>query len=156
MLADWADGPDLHTADLRRGDLRGDLDCLVEVACLDQIEAGELLLRLGKRTVGNREAAVTNAHRGRGGHRLQRFGGDALPARAQLGIARQALQVVHLPDLLLLTVHQTQVFHRRNPRHSVSMLGTDLSAGAITAPERPWTRARRRGRAPGPSDRPRT
>src|SRR5438094_4153213 len=72
-LADRADRPHLDRADLRRRNPGGDLDRLVQVARLDHIEAGEALLRLGKRPIGYRDLAVTHAHRGRGGNRLQRL-----------------------------------------------------------------------------------
>jgi hypothetical protein len=107
LLADRADGSDLHATHFGRRDLRGDLDGLVEVTRLDQIEACELLFRLGERAVGHGQASVAHAHRGCRGDRLQRLRGDALSARSQVGVARETPAVVHLAYLLLLAVHQT-------------------------------------------------
>lgn len=83
-----ADGPHLHAAHRRRRNLRGDLDGLVEVARLDELEPGELLLGLGKGTVGHRHPSVAHAHRGGGGDRLQGLRGDALAARAICSVVR--------------------------------------------------------------------
>src|SRR5215469_6256272 len=122
LLPDRADGPDFHAAYLRGRGLRGDLNGLVEVARLDQIETGELLLRLGERAVRDGQAAVAHPHRRRGGNRLQSLRGDAMPARTQVTVVCQALAIVHLTYLLLLAVYQTQVFHRRTFAATVCML----------------------------------
>src|SRR5258706_13676983 len=110
-LADRPDRPHFHRADLRRRDARGDLDRLVQVARLDHVEAREALLRLGEGPVGDRELAVAHAHRGRGGNRLQRLGGDAMAAAADFVVEGDAGAVVHRLRRLLLPVDETQIFH---------------------------------------------
>src|ERR1041384_5444079 len=109
---DRADGPHLDRSNRRRRDLRGDLDRLVEIPRFDHVEAGEELLGLGERAVGDRDLAVAHAHRGRGGDRLQRLGGDAVAALADRLVEGDAVTVVHRLDLLLLAVDETEVFHR--------------------------------------------
>src|SRR3974377_2458485 len=94
-LADRTYRADLDAADLRRRNLRGELDGLVEVARLDQIEPGELLLRLGERSVGHGQASIAATDGGRRRDGLEGFRGDALPARAQLRIEREAVPVIH-------------------------------------------------------------
>src|SRR5712664_76291 len=47
-FADWADGADLDAADACRRDLGGELDCFVQVARFDEVEAGEVFLGLGE------------------------------------------------------------------------------------------------------------
>src|SRR5438045_7513905 len=80
--AQLADGAHFDRALARRGDLRRDLDRLVEIGGVDEIEAGELLLRLGKRSVGDRQCAVADAN-GRGRlDRLERPGGAQLAVQA--------------------------------------------------------------------------
>src|SRR5688572_5410043 len=110
-FADRPHRPHLDTAHRRRGNLRGELDGLVQVARLDEIEPGETFLGLGKRPVGHRQLAVPYAHGGGGGDRLQRLGGDAVAARADPGVELHAMAVVHRLDSLLLAVDQAEVLH---------------------------------------------
>src|SRR5688572_4492520 len=110
-LADRADGAHLDAADGGRRDLRGDLDRFVEVARLDHVAAGQAFLGLGERPVGDRQPAVAHAHGGGGGHRLQRFGGDAVAAGADALVERDAVAVVHRLDGALLPVNQAEVLH---------------------------------------------
>src|SRR4029079_13263239 len=49
------------------GDLRRDLDRLVEVGAVDGVEPADLLLRLGEGTVGGEDFAVTHLDGGRVG-----------------------------------------------------------------------------------------
>ena len=58
------------------GMLRRDLQRLVVTGGVNQVEAGELLLRLRKRPVGDRDAAVADANGLRGLNGKQRFGGE--------------------------------------------------------------------------------
>src|SRR5581483_8517904 len=60
--------PHLDGAVLRARAARRDLERLVECLDLDQIEAAELLLRLGERAVGDQRLAVADTH-GRGRRR---------------------------------------------------------------------------------------
>src|SRR5690349_13158462 len=61
-----ANRPHFDAAELCRRNSRCELDGLVEIACLDEIEARELLLGFGEWPVGDRELAVAHAHGGRG------------------------------------------------------------------------------------------
>src|SRR5215213_9519495 len=54
--------PDLDCAARGTGDLRRPLDGLVKVRGLDHVEAAELFLRLGERTVGDERLPVSHAH----------------------------------------------------------------------------------------------
>src|SRR4029450_1488794 len=74
-----------HLADVARaggraGDLRGELDGLVQVLAVDQVVAAERLLGPGERPVGGERAAVLDPHGGGGGGRLQRLAGLEQPA----------------------------------------------------------------------------
>src|SRR2546423_6028512 len=51
----------LHAPGARPGKLRGDADGLVDVVCLDEIEAGEDLLGLGERSVHDGELVLAAA-----------------------------------------------------------------------------------------------
>src|SRR2546421_472086 len=66
---DVKDGTDLDRPVLGPGDLRGPLDGLVQVLAGEDVEAAELLLRLGEGPVGRGNLAVTHPHgrRRRGG-----------------------------------------------------------------------------------------
>src|SRR4051812_42779247 len=79
-LADGTDRANLNAADSGRRNTRGDLDRLVEIARLDHVEASEKFLRLGEGAVGHRYLAVAHSNRRRGGDRLQRLRGNAMPA----------------------------------------------------------------------------
>ena len=59
-------GPDLDGPKTQWWDARGELQGLVQIACLEQDEAGELLFGLRKRSIGHRDLAVPDAQR-RGG-----------------------------------------------------------------------------------------
>src|SRR5689334_16771048 len=65
--------PYLDAADARGRDPGGEVDRLVQVAGVDQVEARELLLGLGERTVGERQPAVADAHGGGGLDGLERL-----------------------------------------------------------------------------------
>ena len=69
------DRPDLDRAVLGAGDLRRELDRLVEVLGLDEVEAAEGFLRLGERAVGRDRLAVPDPD-----GRRARVGWSASPA----------------------------------------------------------------------------
>src|SRR5687768_6169717 len=119
VFADRPDRAHLDAADRGRRDAGGDLDGLVQVARLDQVEAGEAFLGLGEGPVGDRDLAVSHPHGGSGGHRLQGFRGQALAARAHRDVELHAVAVVHRLDGALFAVHQAQVLHGRSPRSRV-------------------------------------
>ena len=68
------DRPHFDRPEPRAGDLRRDLDRLVEILAVDDVVAADLLLGLGERTVGGEHLAVAHPH-GR------RVGGRAAGAR---------------------------------------------------------------------------
>ena len=84
------------------GIFEADLDRVVQVSRLDQVEAGQLLLGLGERTVGDRHPAVPHPHGRRGLDRLERLGGDQQPALPESVTAGDTLAVGHGAQLLLL------------------------------------------------------
>src|SRR5262249_23679439 len=61
-LLDW---PDFDTPQSRGRDFRRHLDCVVQIARIDQVKATQLLLRLSEGTVGSRHLAVADPY-GRG------------------------------------------------------------------------------------------
>src|SRR5207245_787220 len=99
-----------------------DTDSLVEVPGVDQVVAAELLARFRKRTVGHKPLAVTHPNAGRRRGRLQRRGGQTMPAGAEFVHELRGLSVTLLPFGLvqgvLVLVNQQHVFH---PRTSISM-----------------------------------
>jgi hypothetical protein len=84
---------------------------LIEIFGLDHVEAGELLLRFGERAIGDRELAVSHAHRRRGVHRLERFGCDAMSARAYRRVVSDAILVGQLVQPLFVQIYKAEVFH---------------------------------------------
>src|SRR3989442_15640728 len=58
LLIEFPDRAHLDTSYARRWKLRGHLDGLVEVSGVDEKKSANLLLRLGKGTVGHRHLAV--------------------------------------------------------------------------------------------------
>src|SRR4029453_9451285 len=72
---DLHDRPDLDRPAPDVRDAGRDLDSLVQVLCLDHVEAAELLLGLGERPVGGQRLAVAHPHGGSRGGRLQRLAG---------------------------------------------------------------------------------
>ena len=66
---------------------------LVQIARLEQDEAGELLFGLGKGSVGHRDLAVSDAQRRGGMDRLQRLGVQEMTAAAQLVVIRERFLV---------------------------------------------------------------
>src|SRR4051794_28985289 len=70
--------PNLDRAGSGRGDLRCNLDCIVQVLGLDQIKTAELLFGFGERPVGGRHFAAAHPNRGRCLGGLQRLSGYVL------------------------------------------------------------------------------
>src|SRR4029079_19075017 len=117
----------LDRSQLRRRDPRRDLDRLVEVGCLDQVIAPELLLRLGERPVGRRHAAVPHADGGCVLDRLQVVAAEIVAALSHAFgegeiLAHQALELGlrHLLELLLFVVNEAQILHGSWPSTSWS------------------------------------
>src|SRR5262245_15682591 len=110
-FADGTDRPHLDAADPGGRNLRGDLYGLVEIAGLDQVEPGELLLGLGERPVGDGYLALAHAHGRRGLDGLQGLRGDAAAARAKRGVVVEAMPVIHRLQLGFFAVDQAEVFH---------------------------------------------
>src|SRR6266536_2842865 len=79
-----------------RGDLRGELDRLVDVLALDEVEAAQVLLRLRERAVGGKGLAVVDAD-GRRARKLAQIG-----AAARLRPLAERHVLVHLLFPLLL------------------------------------------------------
>src|SRR5919204_4353704 len=133
-LADRPDRPHLNATNLRRRNARGDLDRFVEIARLDHVKAGEALLRFGERTVGHGHLAVAHAYGGRGGHRLQRFGGDAMAATPDFIVEGDAMAVVHRLQGGLFSVNETQIFHGVFSAMALTLDDVDRSAHFLPSP----------------------
>src|SRR5262245_47451889 len=88
---------DLDAPQARSRNPRGHLDGLLAIARLDEVVAAELLLRLGEGTVDRRRRPAPDAHRGGGGHRLERRGAHVVPALAQALTERQVLGYERVP-----------------------------------------------------------
>jgi hypothetical protein len=89
------------------------LDSIVQVGGVDQIEAGQILLRLGEGAISDGYFSVANAHGGSGMNGLKSLRGQA-PAIVSEGlVVSHTLIIGHSPDLVLFTVDKTQVLHRR-------------------------------------------
>src|SRR5438105_9022922 len=116
---DRADRPHLDAADGCRRYACRELDRFVQVARLDHVEAREKLLGLGEGTIGHRNLAVAHPHRGRGRHRLQRLGGDAVAAATDFIVKGHAVAVGHVRQRLLLAVYQAEIFHGYSPTPSL-------------------------------------
>src|ERR1700722_19642935 len=74
------DRPDLDRTEARARNLCGDGQGCVEILGLDQIVAAELLAGFRERAIGGQRLAVTDAHGGRGGGRLQPVAGLEIAA----------------------------------------------------------------------------
>src|SRR5882762_9617521 len=98
-------------ADSCRRNTRGQLKRLVEIVRIDQVEARQLFLGLGKRSIGGRHLAVAYAHGGRGVHRMQRFGRDDLPGLAQGFAEGMTLAVGDVAQRAFFHVNEAKVFH---------------------------------------------
>src|SRR5207249_3942663 len=83
----------------------------VEVRGVDQVEACQEFLRLGERTVGNRQLAATDAHGLRCANWLQRLGGNIASALAERVSPADALVIGYGLQLLLFGVNQTDELH---------------------------------------------
>ncbi len=108
----------LHAAGVGPGELRRDADRLVHVLGLDQVEAREHFLRLGKRSIHDRLTAVADAYRLGGRRALEHLGIEQLPVLAQLVGMREAVAHlgVELPlrervEELFVGVDQDDEFH---------------------------------------------
>src|SRR5262249_51976704 len=83
----------------RSRDARGNADGLVEVFCLDEVEAAELLTGLGEGAVGLQGLALSDPDRGRGRRGLERLA--AQHVAALLDLARELhVAGVHFSVLL--------------------------------------------------------
>src|SRR6266542_3789569 len=104
----------------------GDRQHLVEVLGLDEAIAGQLLLRLGERTVRHDRLAVLHPHGGGGAGRLQRFTTLVEGAPFLHG---------HLVPPLLVLVDQQHVAHTRMSflARSGALLGATTRAAAPAA-----------------------
>src|SRR6185312_5186207 len=109
------DRPHLDAAHARRRNLGGQLDRLVEVPGIDEIEPGELLLRLGERAVGHRHPAVTHPHGGRGVNGLKGLRREVVTILPQRIAAGLALAVTDAVQVLLVEVDKAQVLHSGLP-----------------------------------------
>src|SRR5437762_2465658 len=115
-------GPDLDRAHARRRDAGGDRGRLVEILRLDQVEAAELLLRLGERPVRGEELGVADAHRPRGPRGLERLSSPVVAARSnalrERAVFREEAPHLRLRNsfpLLLVRVDEEEVLHCRLP-----------------------------------------
>jgi hypothetical protein len=90
---------------------RGELDRFVQVAGVEQVEAGEHLARLGERAVEERHLAAAHAHRRRGVRRVQRLGREHAPARGELRRVVGALGVAACRPVLGVEVDEAEVLH---------------------------------------------
>src|SRR5207245_11611656 len=95
---------------------------LVEVLCIDQVVAAEVLLRLGERPVGHHPLPLPQPHRGRGGDRLERVAGPVVPALhdrlGELPVLREdplALGSGEPGELRGVLVNQQHVLHAQPP-----------------------------------------
>src|SRR5690242_19097543 len=73
--------------------MAGYLERLGLVAGLDEDEAGEDLLGLGERAVGDQALAATPAHGAGGGDGLEGGGGDEVAPADKLGVVGQGLAI---------------------------------------------------------------
>src|SRR6188508_601898 len=106
-----ANGPHFDAAELRRRNLRGELDGFVEIARFEEIEARELLLGLGKGSVGDAELPVAHTHCGGGVHGMKRFRGNEMSAGSQRVPAGHAGFVRGGAPLFGREVDQAEVLH---------------------------------------------
>ena len=106
-----ADRPDLDAAMFRRRNAAGDLKRLVEVLCIDQVEAGQLLLGLGERTVIELHLAVADPHRCRGVHRVQRLRGEQPLAVGSIAPHSPHTVIRTGAPVLLIEVDEAKIFH---------------------------------------------
>src|SRR5262245_57329112 len=118
LAIQFSDWPDFDAAFACRRNFRRHLDRVVQVSRLDQVEAGQLLLRLRERAVGDRHLAVADAHCRRRLDRLERLRRHQDSAVPQSRPAGGALAVRHGVQLLWLEVDQAQILHV-SPQHSL-------------------------------------
>ncbi len=78
---------------------------------VDQVEAGELFLGFRERPVGDRHAPIAHAERLRRLRREQGLGCEQPPLFPHIVTAIQALGVGDRVELVLLEVHQAEIFH---------------------------------------------
>ena len=65
MARDFHQRPDLNRSVWRERDLRGPIECRVEVGNVDHVEATQYLLRLGEGSIGGDNVAVADPDGGR-------------------------------------------------------------------------------------------
>src|SRR5688572_11309736 len=109
--ADRPDRAHLDASHRGRRDSGGEADRLVQVARLDHVEARQLLLGLGERTVAHADLAVAHAHGGGRLDGLQRLGGDAVAALPDRAVVFEAVLVVDPGDGVFFAVDEAKVFH---------------------------------------------
>src|SRR5258708_40034674 len=105
------DRPYLDAALARGRNLAGQLGCVVQVPRVDQVEACQLLLRLGEGAVGDRQLPVPDADRGGRLNRLERLRREeqaALPEPVPAGLA---FAVRPGAQFFIFEVNQAQVLH---------------------------------------------
>src|SRR4051794_2889576 len=96
---------------LCRRNATGDLNRLVEVFRLDEIEAGEQLLGLGKWTIVELHLPVTDTHGRRRMHRMQRLTcNKPLAVHQFLNIVGAFTVGAGIP-VLLIEINETKIFH---------------------------------------------
>src|SRR4029079_13078299 len=113
------------------GDLRRDLDRLVEVGAVDGVEPADLLLRLGEGTVGGEDFAVTYLDGGRVGG-----GPEPLAAGEHAAFAHLLAEggVLTHPGLVLVRAHRgvgalVGADHQQVAHEFLLLLGTMGSSG---------------------------
>src|SRR3954471_16972695 len=112
-------GPYLDRSQSSRRHFRRHADGIVQISSFDQVETTQLLLRLNKGTIRDRNSPVAHPQRRRRLHRLQRRRRDVMPAQTQLlAIGQHLLNdrgVVPLGESVerrFFGVDQAQVLHR--------------------------------------------
>ncbi|MCR6656453.1 MAG: hypothetical protein NVV63_11720 [Opitutus sp.] len=90
---DLVHGAHLDGAEPRHRNARGEADGVVEVACFDEDEAGELFLGLDERPVGGRHVPLPYPYQHGAIGRLQRFGDDQVAVGLQLHVIGERIAV---------------------------------------------------------------